>query len=322
MKRILLIALFIISTLLSTGSSGWADISCKEPGEVVALRLAILSSNTVASATYTVKRNGSTVEQSATAMTSDGTNTFIASYTIPGSPTTFGDWAIVYTYTDGSFVATPSEYMPVKAARTCGTSGIAQVDINKIAGQTTAATNLESAYDGTTGYKDIKNVFVVTTGLASAGAASTITLVSPASTTAQAYQNMPVRIISGTGVGQARWITNYTTGRVATVDVPWVTTPSTDSEYVVDYAFASGAMATGTESGSAVSTTLKVYTALSDNTRRYMGMCLDATISSSTESSRIIGYGSDGGGAFFTVRGYGAAPTNATSLYVFRDGCF
>lgn len=259
MKRFLF-TILIPLMLLTTGSSGWADVDCKEPSQVAALKLAILSSSTISAANYVVKRNGGTVEQSSTAMTGDGTNNFYASYTIPGSPTTFGDWFIEYAWTDGACsggTCLVAEYMPVKAAGTCGTSGTQLVDATKISGDQTAADNLELAYDGT-GYKDIDNQFVVTTGTATAGAASTITLVSPASTTAQAYKDYPIRIISGTGAGQVRWISDYTTGRVATVYIPWLTTPDATSVYVVDYVYAASGKTTCTLSGSPTATVFTV----------------------------------------------------------------
>jgi hypothetical protein len=76
-------------------------------------------------------------------------------------------------------------------------------------------------------------LLIATTGTAAAGAARSITLASPASTTAQLYRGLAIKIHSGTGAGQCRWITDYTAGRVATVDSDWTTTPSTDSVYYV-----------------------------------------------------------------------------------------
>lgn len=74
---------------------------------------------------------------------------------------------------------------------------------------------------------------VVNTGTATAGAASTITLAVGASTTASTYNGLTVALISGTGAGQARTITGYTTGRVATVDRSWTTIPDATTVYAV-----------------------------------------------------------------------------------------
>lgn len=70
-------------------------------------------------------------------------------------------------------------------------------------------------------------------GTASAGAAQTITLAASASTTANLYRGALVAILAGTGTGQARRIAAYSTGRVATVDEPWITNPDGTSVYVV-----------------------------------------------------------------------------------------
>lgn len=73
----------------------------------------------------------------------------------------------------------------------------------------------------------------ITTGTASAGAAGSITLVSPASTTAERYTGKLVGITSGTGSGQVRVVTAYSTGRVASVTPNWGTTPDATSVYAV-----------------------------------------------------------------------------------------
>jgi hypothetical protein len=69
----------------------------------------------------------------------------------------------------------------------------------------------------------------------------------------------------------------------------------------------------GTE-GAGVSTTTLIYTSLSNNTRRYMNMCLET---STGERSRITGYGS----GTFTVRGFAVAPTDGSTLKIYEGGC-
>jgi len=68
-------------------------------------------------------------------------------------------------------------------------------------------------------------------GTAQAGTSTAITLQSDMSTTADAYNGMLIIIEGGTGVGQIREITDYTTGREATVNKAWDTTPDSTSKY-------------------------------------------------------------------------------------------
>lgn len=72
------------------------------------------------------------------------------------------------------------------------------------------------------------------TGTAQAGAAGTITLAAGASASNDFYNGCLVRIISGTGSGQRRWITDYVGAtKVATVDSNWITNPDNTSVYEV-----------------------------------------------------------------------------------------
>jgi hypothetical protein len=66
-----------------------------------------------------------------------------------------------------------------------------------------------------------------------AATSTTATLDASASTVSQAYQWDVLNILTGTGAGQSRIITNYTTGRVATVTPAWTTTPDTSSTFDV-----------------------------------------------------------------------------------------
>lgn len=71
-------------------------------------------------------------------------------------------------------------------------------------------------------------------GTAQSGTASTIVLASSTSFADDILNNRTICIVSGTGSGQCRTITNYT-GASDTADVSpdWTTSPSSDSEYVV-----------------------------------------------------------------------------------------
>lgn len=71
-------------------------------------------------------------------------------------------------------------------------------------------------------------------GTAQAGGASTITLRAGASAVDNIHRGEMVRIVGGTGVGQARAGTGYVgSTKVLTVDEPWQTNPDSTSIYVV-----------------------------------------------------------------------------------------
>lgn len=72
-------------------------------------------------------------------------------------------------------------------------------------------------------------------GTAQAGASTTITLdATGSSATDDFYNYAMIYIIAGTGAGQARQISDYVgSSKVATVSLAWTTTPSTDSQYVI-----------------------------------------------------------------------------------------
>ncbi len=71
------------------------------------------------------------------------------------------------------------------------------------------------------------------TATATGGTSTTITLDASASTTAEFFTNQRIVIKSGTGAGQARPITAYSTGRVATVSPAWATTPDGTSVFEI-----------------------------------------------------------------------------------------
>jgi len=107
--------------------------------------------------------------------------------------------------------------------------GLINANATQVSGDATAADNLESEFDGT-GF-----AAYVRRATAQAGAAGTITLDTGASTTDNLYNGMSVKIVAGTGIGQARVVTAYVgSTRVATVVPNWVTNPSTDSVFVLN----------------------------------------------------------------------------------------
>jgi hypothetical protein len=76
--------------------------------------------------------------------------------------------------------------------------------------------------------------FYYPTGYARAGASTTITLATGDSTYDDAYNNHKIEILSGTGAGQVRTISDYAgSTRVATVSASWSTIPDTSSQYGV-----------------------------------------------------------------------------------------
>lgn len=110
-----------------------------------------------------------------------------------------------------------------------------QIDVNTIAlsGDSTAADNAEAYFDGN-GYKDPDNEFIVRSSTAQSGAASSITLDASASATDDIYNNTLVQIISGTGAGQSRIITDYVGAtKVATVAANWITNPDNTSVFII-----------------------------------------------------------------------------------------
>lgn len=107
------------------------------------------------------------------------------------------------------------------------------------------------------------------TGTAQAGAATSITLDTGASTTNNLYQGEIVSIVSGTGAGQTRSIVNYVgSTRVATVDRAWITNPDntsvfeivgTDERNILQDGIAAGGASTSITLSSGASATDDIY---------------------------------------------------------------
>lgn len=99
-----------------------------------------------------------------------------------------------------------------------------QVDVAEVSGDSTAADNLELLLEDSPGY--------IRKGTAQAGAAGTITLDASASSVDDFYNGDLVEILTNTGVGQARIITDYVgSTKVATVGENWRTTPDNTSVF-------------------------------------------------------------------------------------------
>ena len=101
-------------------------------------------------------------------------------------------------------------------------------DARRISASAVAANNLELEYVGT-GYKSY-----LRRNTAVAGAASTITLDAGASATDDLYNGLIVAIVSGTGAGQARLITDYVGAtNIATVAPNWTMNPDATSVFLL-----------------------------------------------------------------------------------------
>jgi len=83
------------------------------------------------------------------------------------------------------------------------------------------------------GYANVRQGAATATGTAQAGDATHITLASGASASDDAYNNMWIRIISGTGFGQSRKIIDYVGSTKIAQVATWTTNPSSDSVYEI-----------------------------------------------------------------------------------------
>lgn len=75
---------------------------------------------------------------------------------------------------------------------------------------------------------------IIRNGTAQAGAAGTITLDASANATDDFYNNQLVVLVGGTGVSQARFITDYVgSTKVATISPNWITNPDATSVFLI-----------------------------------------------------------------------------------------
>lgn len=125
--------------------------------------------------------------------------------------------------------------LPIKRGLDIGDTLPSDV-VNKI--NTIGDHNGGDDYSATTDFTLSGNVIkwekVIVTGTATAGAASTITLGTGASSSDNAYKDKTIRITSGKGAGQSAVISGYVgTTKVATVSVTWGTQPDSTSVYEI-----------------------------------------------------------------------------------------
>jgi len=82
---------------------------------------------------------------------------------------------------------------------------------------------------------DVLPAFIIQSGTAQAGTASTITLSANASAVDEKYQDLIITITAGVGSGQSREVASYNgTTKVCTMSDDWTTTPDNTSVYQVE----------------------------------------------------------------------------------------
>lgn len=120
---------------------------------------------------------------------------------------------------------------PTTSVALSGTTiGLTTNAINSVADQVWDEASSGHVASGSFGAR----LFTIRSATAAGGAASYIDLDGSANATDDFYNNALLYIISGTGANQARYISDYTgSSKRATVNGNWVTSPSSDSVYVI-----------------------------------------------------------------------------------------
>jgi hypothetical protein len=129
---------------------------------------------------------------------------------------------------------------------------------------------------------------IVTSGTAQGGATTSITLASAASSTDGTYDPAIVRIVSGTGAGQARMVIHYVgSTRVASVDRDWRVAPDNTSVYEIVASQNLISTNEGLAQGGGASTiTLNANASATDNV--YVGQTIVLRTGTGQDQSRII----------------------------------
>jgi len=109
-------------------------------------------------------------------------------------------------------------------------------------------------------------------GTAQTATANTITLASTASSIAGAYKSLVLHTLTGTGAGQFRRISSYSTSNVATVDLPWTVIPDGTTTYAFAYALGASSFPLYKRDcvGSGTPPTLPITAGTLADTRRYI----------------------------------------------------
>jgi hypothetical protein len=142
----------------------------------------------------------------------------------------FAASANAYTGAAGSTVAR-ADLINIAGAAVSTTTAQLGVNVVQVSGDGTAADNLETAYDDTAGA--VPWMGIIDQGTAQSGSGTTIVLRAGASFGDDTLIGATIHIVSGTGVGQRRLITDWVSATdTATVDT-WVTNPDNTSVYKV-----------------------------------------------------------------------------------------
>lgn len=138
------------------------------------------------------------------------------------------------------------------AASALGYIANAPVNVAQISGDATAADNLETAFDDTAGAVPWHGI--VDQGTMQAGSTSTTAVLRAAASFADDFLiGATIHIVSGTGAGQRRIVTDWVNATDTATVATWVTTPDNTSVYKV-YATApvDGVIPTASENATAV----------------------------------------------------------------------
>lgn len=154
-----------------------------------------------------------------TAGTGAGQGRIISDYVGATKVATVASW-VTNPSSDSVFVITPFGSIPGASAPTAGEVADAVWDEAR-------TDHVASGSFGQAGQ-------VIRAATAQAGSSASITLDASASATDDLYNYNQIVIISGTGAGQSRQITDYVgSTKVATVGLAWTTNPSSDSVFMI-----------------------------------------------------------------------------------------
>jgi hypothetical protein len=164
-------------------------------------------------------------------------------------------------------------------------------------------------------------IMSIGSGLAQAGAATTITLGSHESATDYLFKGVAVVICGGTGIGQIRTIVSYIgSSKVATVDRAWITNPDSTSLYELISTDAIGNMGilhAGLMQAGSTSTTAVLSSGASATNDYYDAHQVQITAGTGAGQSRIIA-SYVGSTRTATLTEAWATTPDATSVYIVR----
>jgi hypothetical protein len=147
------------------------------------------------------------------------------------APTTYTEAITTYSLAD---IALASGDFTVADGDTSGRKVTVAAQTGETVDATGMATHIALVDAGASALLYVTELATVRQNTAQAGAASTITLDTGASAVDDFYNNMAITIVSGTGAGQTRYISDYVgSTKVATVGSAWGTNPAAGSVFRV-----------------------------------------------------------------------------------------